>query len=165
MEITEEVKAKILKQYSTGNQQVKTALEEIYGKDFFINHSFYQIKSYLDACEHQCLDAEANLPYPDPKSIEDEISNLQRMALTVAKSINILDDNFQADFSNSSQEKWFPFYEMDEKSCFGFSDANCVDTYASSHVGSRFCYFASNEAAEHYGKTIVEIATKLITLK
>lgn len=82
---------------------------------------------------------------------------------TIAQAWNKADD-FVPDFSNSMQDKWFPWFVYD-KGAAGFVCANT--NYAPSHtnasIGSRLCFKTRNRAIQ-FGKQFVGLYNQVFLL-
>lgn len=82
---------------------------------------------------------------------------------TIAQAWNKADD-FVPDFSNSMQDKWFPWFVYD-KGAAGFVFASAIntpsDTYAA--VGSRLCFKTRNRAIQ-FGKQFVGLYNQVFLL-
>ena len=118
-----------------------------------------QIKTFQDAINKVGEDDEdikalrviENLSIP--KHI---ISQLQ--SIIIAKALN---EVWVPDWNDSSQYKYFPYFDMESSSAGGFvcNDYGSRGTYAA--VGSRLC-FKSRELAEYAGKQFIEIHNKYL---
>ena len=103
-------------------------------------------------------DAERLVNEINPKHIEALIA-LNRL-FTIAEAWN-KDDEFVPDFSDCSQDKFFPWFKYD-KDAAGFV---CADTYnaptaAGASIGSRLC-FKTRERAEQFGKKFTDLYNKV----
>ena len=82
---------------------------------------------------------------------------------TIAQAWNKADD-FVPDFSNSMQDKWFPWFVYDKGAAgFVFAYANFApsDTYA--YFGSRLCFKTRNRAIQ-FGKQFVGLYNQVFLL-
>ena len=79
---------------------------------------------------------------------------------TIAEAWN-KEDGFVPDFSDSGQDKWFPWFKYD-KDAAGFVFANTFNaaTYAGAYVGSRLCFKSSARAAQ-FGKQFADLYNKV----
>lgn len=75
---------------------------------------------------------------------------------TIAQAWN-KEDEFEPDFSNSNQYKYFPWFVYDNGSA-GFVAAYTSDaaTYASAYFGSRLC-FKTPERARQFGEQFIDL--------
>ena len=82
---------------------------------------------------------------------------------TIAQAWNKADD-FVPDFSNSMQDKWFPWFVYD-KGAAGFVDASTNSTPSNTHAyfGSRLCFKTRNRAIQ-FGKQFVGLYNQVFLL-
>ena len=82
---------------------------------------------------------------------------------TIAEAWNKADD-FVPDFSNSMQDKWFPWFVYD-KGAAGFVCANSYATpsYTYASIGSRLCFKTRNRAIQ-FGKQFVGLYNQVFLL-
>lgn len=82
---------------------------------------------------------------------------------TIAQAWNKADD-FVPDFSNSMQDKWFPWFVYD-KGAAGFVYANThhAATHTAAAVGSRLCFKTRNRAIQ-FGKQFVGLYNQVFLL-
>ncbi|MEG0929630.1 hypothetical protein [Algoriella sp.] len=121
-----------------------------------------QIKTFQDAINKVGEDDEdvkalrviENLSIP--KHI---ISQLQ--SIIIAKALN---EVWVPDWSDSSQYKYFPYFDMESSSAGGFVCNDYVYWNANALVGSRLC-FKSRELAEYAGKQFKDIYEEHYVIK
>ena len=82
---------------------------------------------------------------------------------TIAQAWNKADD-FVPDFSNSMQDKWFPWFVYD-KGAAGFvcAGTNNSPSYTNANVGSRLCFKTRNRAIQ-FGKQFVGLYNQVFLL-
>lgn len=82
---------------------------------------------------------------------------------TIAQAWNKADD-FVPDFSNSMQDKWFPWFVYD-KGAAGFvcANANHTPSNAGANIGSRLCFKTRNRAIQ-FGKQFVGLYNQVFLL-
>ena len=82
---------------------------------------------------------------------------------TIAQAWNKADD-FVPDFSNSMQDKWFPWFVYD-KGAAGFVFANTINTpsFTLAIIGSRLCFKTRNRAIQ-FGKQFVDLYNQVFLL-
>jgi|SRR5579863_228225 len=78
----------------------------------------------------------------------------------IALICNILNEGWKADWSDTSQYKYEPYFKWNG-SAFVFDDFLCWSQSAS--VGSRLC-FKNSELATYAGKTFIHLYNKLLSL-
>lgn len=82
---------------------------------------------------------------------------------TIAQAWNKADD-FVPDFSNSMQDKWFPWFVYDKGAAgFVFAHANLTPSTTSAYVGSRLCFKTRNRAIQ-FGKQFVDLYNQVFLL-
>lgn len=81
-----------------------------------------------------------------------------RILKLLAKSLN---EGWLPDWADSSQDKYFPWFEMKGSSGFRFRDRAAWRT--TSLVGSRLC-FKSRELAEYAGKQFTDVYKKFMVI-
>ena len=123
-----------------------------------INDVFGVAKKRLSKSIDQIKDAEILIKEINPKHIEALVA-LNRL-FTIAQAWNKYDE-FVPDFSDCSQDKWYPWFKYD-KDTAGFV---CADTYnaptaAGACIGARLCFKSSARAAQ-FGKQFIELYNKI----
>ena len=79
---------------------------------------------------------------------------------TIAEAWN-KEDGFVPDFSDTEQEKWFPWFSYDkEAEVFVCANTGSTPANAYASVGSRLC-FKTEERAEQFGKQFAELYNKV----
>lgn len=98
----------------------------------------------------------------NPKHIE-ALMALNKL-FTIAEAWN-KSDGFVPDFSDTEQDKWFPWFKYD-KDAAGFVYAFSDDalTHASAYFGSRLC-FKTRERAAQFGKQFAHLYNKVFISK
>lgn len=138
--------------YPTAAPELKTILEETFGKPFFSQKITDRVKSVKDACEvlgidsddlYLCNDSDDDTAYKELK--------------TIVKALN---EGWTPDWNNSSEYKWYPWFYLNQP---GFR-LNGVCYYSFSAVGSRLC-FKSRELAEYAAKQFESIYKTFFTLQ
>lgn len=82
---------------------------------------------------------------------------------TIAQAWNKADD-FVPDFSNSMQDKWFPWFVYDKGAAgFVYANANAAPSAASAYIGSRLCFKTRNRAIQ-FGKQFVDLYNDVFLL-
>lgn len=144
----EEIESKEINEVVTTYEEAR---EYLGGKP---NADFTVAKKILSG-NHVKLDDVANLVSEvNPKHIKALIA--YNRLCTIAQAWNKA-DGFEPDFSNTSQYKYFPWFEY-SRDAAGFVCANTDYTaaYANAHVGSRLC-FMTRKRAEQFGKQFIDL--------
>jgi len=140
MELT--VKKSTAKQlYPDAPNWFQKILTETFGDDLFKKRSYEDIKTFEDACEELGIDPET-VTHKNDTSDEASYKKLK----IVIRAIN---QGWVPDWSNKSQQKWWPWFNL--SSGFGFSDSNCYCDRTTTGVGSRLCF--ESEAKSNYAAT------------
>lgn len=80
---------------------------------------------------------------------------------TIAQAWNKADD-FVPDFSNSRQDKWFPWFVYDEdRAGFVCANASTAPSSAHAYVGSRLCFKTANRARQ-FGNQFIDLWNKVL---
>lgn len=123
-----------------------------------INDVFGVVKKRLSKSIDPIKDAEILIKELNPKHIEALVA-LNRL-FTIAEAWNKA-DGFVPDFSDFSQDKFFPWFKYDKDT----AGVVCADTYnaptaAGASIGCRLC-FKTRERAEQFGKQFIELYNKV----
>ena len=82
---------------------------------------------------------------------------------TIAQAWNKADD-FVPDFSNSMQDKWFPWFVYDKGAAgFVYAYTNYAPSITSARIGSRLCFKTRNRAIQ-FGKQFVDLYNEVFLL-
>jgi hypothetical protein len=139
--------------YKESSNALKKILEETFGKDYFKNKTFDEIKTFEDACE--VLDI-------DPDSVITDQDTTDEAAYKKLKIVaKALTQGWTPDWNNSNQYKWYPYFNL--SSGFGFSAAHYDYVDASTTVGSRLC-FESEEKAKYAGNQFLQLYKEFLTI-
>ena len=146
--LLEEVECKEVNEVITDFESAKKYLA---GK---INDVFGVSKKRLSKSIDPIKDAEILIKEINPKHIEALVA-LNEL-FTIAEAWNKA-DGFVPDFSDTEQDKWFPWFEYDEDVA-GFVYAYALNSPASARatIGCRLC-FKSSARAEQFGKQFEEL--------
>ena len=144
----EEIESKEINEVVTTYEEAR---EYLGGKP---NADFTVAKKILSG-NHVKLDDVANLVSEvNPKHIKALIA--YNRLCTIAQAWNKA-DGFEPDFSNTSQYKYFPWFEYSRDAAgFVFAFTFNAATYANAAVGSRLC-FMTRERAEQFGKQFIDL--------
>lgn len=122
------------------------------------NDVFGVVKKRLSKSVDPIKDAEILIKELNPKHIEALIA-LNEL-FTIAEAWN-KEDGFVPDFSDWSQNKWYPWFKYD-KDAAGFVYAFTDNTrlYGTACIGSRLCFMTSERAAQ-FGKQFAHLYNKV----
>lgn len=146
--VLEEVECKEVNEVIT---DFETAKKYLVGK---INDDFIVDKERFSKSVDKIKKAEKLIKELNPKHIEALVA-LNRL-FTIAEAWN-KEDGFVPDFSDYSQEKWFPWFDyIKHAAMFVYKDASFTVTFAHETSGPRLC-FKTRERAEQFGKQFIEL--------
>lgn len=152
-------KENAMKAYNEGCSDVKKVLTNLFGKEVFTPANIMdRVKSFEDACGILGLHSYSEIPFEDPQTKDQEAVNAYAKLFIIAKALN---EGWVPDWNNSSQTKFYPWFDMRAGS--GFSYHGCDGSHTASRVGSRLCY-KSRELAEYVGKQFLAIYKEAFTL-
>lgn len=120
--------------------------------------NYTDIKTFEDACKVEKLDPKKVIPDFKLYPAKDKKAMIAHAKLVIiARAINRLANKgkqWKPDWSNYSQYKYYPWFEMGGSSGFRYyvCDGWCSDSY----VGSRLC-FISYEAGVYAGKQFTKL--------
>lgn len=82
--------------------------------------------------------------------------------MVIAEAWNKL-DNFVPDYCNIIQDKWFPWFKKNNTDRFMFAHAIMRSPYASTGIGSHFC-FKTSKRAEEFGRQFIDLWNDFLML-
>ena len=148
LKITEE-QAKEL--YQEVSPKFKEILESNFGKGTFLKNFQDAVKTYEDAC---AIIGEKPIDEENLLSSGLDKSDIAFMKLkAIYKAANKMNRNWKADFSDSNQHKYYPYFVW-RSSGFRCNGTRC--TYACTCIGSRLCCGNSDDA-EYIGKQFEDL--------
>lgn len=109
-----------------------------------------EFESYAEICAAEEIDPVASLPYQNPISLKEACLNGAFKLLTIFEAFNNrcgenFDETFEPDYSDSSQEKWYPWGDYRPSlGSFVLDDTNY--TITSTHLGARLCTDTAEKA-------------------
>lgn len=138
--------------YRSGSKELKTVLEESFGKDFFSQDVTERVKTYLDACHE--LGRE---PLDEKKLLELGLTEHDIAYQKLTLIIEALNEGWKADVCDANVRRWYPWFEPNgSPSSFAFDDSYYVVASAHAGSGSRLCY-KTRELAEYSAKQFIDI--------
>lgn len=145
--------------FEEGNPVIKDILIDSFGQDFFkiTKYKKYQdIKLFEDACEVVGEDPQhAKFCAGTP----DELAYKKIKVIILALN-KIADPTWVCDWNNSSQPKWYPWFEYKNSGFrFGASTYTIADTGASGGSRLRLC---SEEVSNYCGKQFIHLYNELL---
>lgn len=148
LKITEEQAKKL---YFEASANFKEVLESNFGKTTFLKNFQDAVKTYEDACEiigEKPIDEQHLMDCGLGKS---EIAFMKLK--TIFKAANKMNNDWKADFSDSNQHKYYPYFVW-RSSGFRYYITLCTNTLTT--IGSRLCCGTSDDA-EYIGKNFEDL--------
>ena len=138
--------------YRSGSKELKTVLEESFGKDFFSQDVTERVKTYLDACHE--LGRE---PLDEKKLLELGLTEHDIAYQKLTLIIEALNEGWKADVCDANVRRWYPWFKPNgSPSSFAFRGSPYDHASAYAGSGSRLCY-KTRELAEYSAKQFIDI--------
>lgn len=138
--------------YKNGSGELRSILEESFGKDFFSQKITDRVKTYEDACRELSMN-----PLDENKLMKLGLTKhdiAYQKLVTIVKSLN---EGWVLDVCDNSVYRWYPwFFTNGSPSSFAFYDSDCANAYAGAGSGSRL-KFRTRELAEYAAKQFIDI--------
>jgi len=138
---------------------LKKILIDTFGKECFSEKITDRIKTFEDAYNE--ADEQTRKQYDCEWHIglnEDTISYLQRKLI-----VKVLRGDWEPDWNDSNQRKWYPWFKWSAGSGFVFSHSTYSYDITLTSVGSRLC-FPTEELADYFGRQFIEIHNQFLTI-
>lgn len=153
MEKIEINKKQLINAYKEATKEQKQLLIHLYGEELFKPQDITKrIKTFDDAyfalgVEHPFIREFINKScYSSP-----DLEAYMKLRIICAA----LNEGWEADFSDFAQEKWFPWFCINDEELM-FANANSAESHLGSYSGMRLAY-KTKELAEYAGKQFVDI--------
>ena len=138
--------------YDESPKWFQEQMEKEFGKEFFQKKAFKDIKSFEDACKALGIDHKKVM---NPNEQEDIIA--YKKLVIIIRAIN---QGWKPNWNNSSEKKWWPWFNL--SSGFGFSSSYYYDASTGATVGSRLC-FESQEKCDYAATQFIDIYKSFLT--
>lgn len=143
--------------YKSGSGELRSILEESFGKDFFSQKITDRVKTYEDACRELSMN-----PLDENKLMKLGLTKhdiAYQKLVTIAKSLN---EGWVPNVCDNSVYRWYPWFVTNgSPSSFAFYASAYVLAYANAGSGSRLC-FKNKELSEYCGKQFIELWKQFI---
>lgn len=143
--------------YKSGSGELRSILEESFGKDFFSQKITDRVKTYEDACRELSMN-----PLDENKLMKLGLTKhdiAYQKLVTIAKSLN---EGWVPNVCDNSVYRWYPWFVTNgSPSSFAFLDSRYVIAFAAAGSGSRLC-FKNKELSEYCGKQFIELWKQFI---
>lgn len=143
--------------YKSGSGELRSILEESFGKDFFSQKITDRVKTYEDACRELSMN-----PLDENKLMKLGLTKhdiAYQKLVTIAKSLN---EGWVPDVCDNSVYRWYPWFVTNgSPSSFAFDGSYYDVASADAGSGSRLC-FKNKELSEYCGKQFIELWKQFI---
>ena len=143
--------------YKSGSGELRSILEESFGKDFFSQKITDRVKTYEDACRELSMN-----PLDENKLMKLGLTKhdiAYQKLVTIAKSLN---EGWVPNVCDNSVYRWYPWFVTNgSPSSFAFDVSGCDYANAVAGSGSRLC-FKNKELSEYCGKQFIELWKQFI---
>lgn len=143
--------------YKSGSGELRSILEESFGKDFFSQKITDRVKTYEDACRELSMN-----PLDENKLMKLGLTKhdiAYQKLVTIAKSLN---EGWVPNVCDNSVYRWYPWFVTNgSPSSFAFDDSRYDFAHARAGSGSRLC-FKNKELSEYCGKQFIELWKQFI---
>lgn len=156
-----------VKRYDNATDNQKTILKTVFGEEHFVPKEITErIKTVEDAFNALTEDELKELTgcpnYEQFAELEGELPEYAynyMIACVVAKALN---EGWTPDWDNSSEYKYYPWFNMSPSVGFSFGGFAIVDAYST--VGSLLC-FKSRKLSDYAGKQFLDVYEKIMVTK
>lgn len=143
--------------YKSGSGELRSILEESFGKDFFSQKITDRVKTYEDACRELSMN-----PLDENKLMKLGLTKhdiAYQKLVTIAKSLN---EGWVPNVCDNSVYRWYPWFVTNgSPSSFAFDGSGYGSACAYAGSGSRLC-FKNKELSEYCGKQFIELWKQFI---
>lgn len=143
--------------YKSGSGELRSILEESFGKDFFSQKITDRVKTYEDACRELSMN-----PLDENKLMKLGLTKhdiAYQKLVTIVKSLN---EGWVLDVCDNRVYRWYPWFVTNgSPSSFAFCGSGCSFASACAGSGSRLC-FKNKELSEYCGKQFIELWKQFI---
>lgn len=148
---------KARKLYRSGSKELKTVLEESFGKDFFSQDVTERVKTYLDACHE--LGRE---PLDEKKLLELGLTEHDIAYQKLAIVTEALNEGQKLNVCDANVKRWYPWFKPNgSPSSFAFDVSFYVCAFARAGSGSRLC-LKSEKLSNYCGKQFIDLWKQFI---
>lgn len=141
---------KAMELYKNGSDELKTVLEESFGKEFFQRKITDRIKTYEDSCSELGINSLDETKLMELGLTKHDIA-YQKLA-TIVKALN---EGWVPDVCDYDVKRWYPWFKPNgSPSSFAFGASYCASAYADAGSGSRLC-LKSKELSDYCGKQFI----------
>ena len=148
---------KAIELYKSGSSELKSILEESFGKDFFSQKITDRVKTYEDACTELGIS-----PLNEDKLMDLGLTKHDIAYQKLATIVKALNEGWVPDVCDSSVYRWYPWFNTNgSPSSFAFDDSFYATALAGAGSGSRLC-LKSKELSEYCSKQFIDLWKQFI---
>lgn len=143
--------------YKSGSSELKSILEESFGKDFFSQKITDRVKTYEDACRELSMN-----PLDKNKLIGFGFTKHDIAYQKLVTIIKALNEGWVPDVCDDRVYRWYPWFKTNgSPSSFAFYVSYYDYAYADAGSGSRLC-LKNEELSEYCGKQFIDLWKQFI---
>lgn len=143
--------------YKTGSGEIKSILEESFGKDFFSGKITDRVKTYEDACEELGIK-----PIKEDELIGLGLTTHDIAYLKLTTIVKALNEGWEPDVCDSKIFRYYPYFRPNGyPSSFAFLDSCCDYTFVGAGCGSRLA-LKNRELSDYCGTQFIELWKQFI---
>ena len=150
-------KENALKAYQEGCPDVKKVLSNLFGDKTFVSEKITdRIKTYEDACDILGLGKDNQVKVSHDMSKDEKSIKAYAKLIVVIRALN---EGWEPDWDNSSQYKYYNYWDMRK----GFSFFGVAYDWTFTAVGSRLC-FKTEELSKYAAKQFEQLYREFYTI-
>jgi hypothetical protein len=152
-------KSKALRLFRNASEELKAILIDAFGKECFSGKITDRIKTFEDAYREADVMTQLEYTREYHKSLStDTVAYLKRKLIA-----KVLRGDWEPDWTDSNQRKWWPYFVWLAGSGFDFSDSTYDGDFSDTAVGSRLC-FPTEELANYFGRQFIDLHREFLTI-
>lgn len=143
--------------YRSGYCELKSILEESFGKDFFSQKITDRVKTYEDACTELGIS-----PLYEDKLMDLGLTKHDIAYQKLATIVKALNEDWVPDVCDDRVYRWYPWFATNgSPSSFAFDGSRYANATADAGSGSRLC-LKNKELSEYCGKQFIDLWKQFI---
>lgn len=148
--------------YRTATPELKQALEDTFGREFFSRAITDRVKSYEDACAVLGIDPHGSMPDTSECPAEGRRAYIAFHKLVVI--IRALNEGWRPDWAGTDQPKWFLWWYTEGNAGLAYAASYRAPSPAAAILGSHLC-FKSEALANYAAKTFKSLYEDYLLFK
>lgn len=152
-------KADALKAWRQADQNERRLLSNLFGEQLKLSENITErVKTFEDVCAEAGVDPKDYEIFGDATPEEEYLNNFRKLLLIVG----VLNEGWKPDYTNTSEYKYYPWFQYTAGSGFSLNDVEPTDT--GSHVGARLSY-RTRDLAKFAATQFQDIYNQFLTFK